>query len=196
MPVNAAPVNWRPRSGLKMSGGPGFASASSTAAIRKSAAIVIATRWPRTGGRTLDGASELRVPGLSTGEACQWFRQAKLGGTAGGRRVDVLDSEGEFAFVVVVGAALFGAAIGENTPRYGAVLDVDGQEPAVWEIGRHDRRLVIMELGEAGIGIGVDEGLPMDPANPLRRAQMKVSCAPQSPRHSVSNSACPPFPAI
>jgi hypothetical protein len=30
-------------------------------------------------------------------------------------RVDVLDSERKFAFVAAVGAALFGAAIGENT---------------------------------------------------------------------------------
>jgi hypothetical protein len=66
-----------------------------------------------------------------------------------------LDSEGKFAFVAVVGAALFGAAIGENTPRYGAALHLEGQDPAVSEIGRHDRRLAIMELGEAGLGIGV-----------------------------------------
>ncbi len=118
----------------------------------------------------LDDASELRAPGLGAGEACQRFRQAKLGGLAGGRRVDVLDSEGEFAFGAVVGAALFGAAIGENTPRYGAVLHVEGQDPAVSEIGRYDRRLAIVELGEAGIGIGVDEGLPIDLANPFQRA--------------------------
>jgi hypothetical protein len=33
-----------------------------------------------------------------------------------------------------------------------------GKDPAVSEIGRHDWRLAIMELGEAGLGIGVDEG--------------------------------------
>jgi hypothetical protein len=36
---------------------------------------------------------------------------------AGVGRFDVLDGEGEFAFVAAVGAALFGAAIGENTRR-------------------------------------------------------------------------------
>ena len=30
-----------------------------------------------------------------------------------------------------LGAALFGAAIGENTLRYGAVLRAEGQDPAV-----------------------------------------------------------------
>jgi hypothetical protein len=118
----------------------------------------------------LDDASELRAPGLGAGEACHRFRRAKLGGMAGSRRVDVLDSAGEFAFVAVVGATLCGAAIGEHTPRYGAVLQVEGQYPAVSEIGLDDRRIAITELGEAGLGIGVDVGLPIDPANPFQRA--------------------------
>jgi hypothetical protein len=46
--------------------------------------------------------------------------------------------------------------IGENTKRYGAVLRMDWQDPAVSETGGDDQRLVIMELGEAGLGIGVD----------------------------------------
>ncbi len=100
------------------------------------------------------------------------FRQAKLAEMAGGGRVDVLDSEGEFAFVAAVGAALFGAAISENTPRYGAVLRVEGEDPAVSEIGGH-RRLAIMEFGEAGLGIDVDERLPIDPANPFQRTLME-----------------------
>jgi hypothetical protein len=95
------------------------------------------------------------------------FRQAKLAKMAGGGRVDVLDSEREFAFVAAAGAALFGAAISENTPRYGAVRRVEGEDPAVSEIGGHDRRLAIMEFGEAGLGIDVDERLPIDLANPL-----------------------------
>ncbi len=72
-----------------------------------------------------------------------------------------------------VGAALFGAAIGENTPRYGAVLRMDRQDPAVSETGGHDQRLVIMELGEAGLGIGVDKGLPIDPPNPFQRGHLE-----------------------
>jgi hypothetical protein len=44
-------------------------------------------------------------------------------------RVDVLDSEERFAFVAAVGAALLGAAIGGNTPSYGAVFRVEGQDP-------------------------------------------------------------------
>jgi hypothetical protein len=66
----------------------------------------------------------------------------------GGGRVDVLDGAGEFAFVAVVGAALFGAAIGETALRSGASLRVEGQDPAVSETGGNDRRLATMELGE------------------------------------------------
>jgi hypothetical protein len=143
----------------------------------------------------LDDARDLRAPGLGAHEASQRFRQAKLNGMAAGGRVDALGSEEEFAFVAAVGAALFGAATGENTPRYGDVLRVDGQDKAVSEIGGHDRRLAIMDLGEAGLGIGVDEGLPIDPADPFQRAHKDGVRAPQSPRHSVSNAPCTSFPA-
>jgi hypothetical protein len=60
-------------------------------------------------------------------------------------------------------------------PRYSVPrsMRTRGTAPfsAVSKIGRpHDRRLAIMELGEAGLGIGVDEGLPIDLANPFQRA--------------------------
>lgn len=50
---------------------------------------------------------------------------------------------------------------------------MDWQDPAVSETGGHDQRLVIMELGEAGLGIGVDKGLPIDPANSFQRAHLE-----------------------
>jgi len=64
----------------------------------------------------LDDASDLQAPRLDAGEASQ-FRQANHGGMAGVGRLDVLDGEGEFAFVAAVGAALFVAETGENTRR-------------------------------------------------------------------------------
>jgi hypothetical protein len=45
--------------------------------------------------------------------------------------VDVLDSKAELVFVAVVGASIFGAAIGENTLQHDAVLLVEGQDPVV-----------------------------------------------------------------
>jgi hypothetical protein len=38
--------------------------------------------------------------------------------------------------------------------------------------------VVIMELGETGLGIGVDKGLPIDPANPFQRAHMEGASFP------------------
>jgi hypothetical protein len=111
-------------------------------------------------------------------------------------RVDVLDSEGEFAFVAAMGAALFGAAFGENTPRYGAVLRVERQDPAVSEIGGHDRHLAIMELGEEGLGMGVDRGLPSDPANSFRRAHMEGVSRAAKPKTFGCKLVLYSFPAI
>jgi hypothetical protein len=107
--------------------------------------------------------SRLISTGLSTGEASQGGRQAKLA-------VEAIASQAIAEGSLVKGGPTFsiarsshsrrawvpryGAAIGENTPRYGAVLRVDWQDPAVSETGGHDQRLVIMELGEAGLVIG------------------------------------------
>ena len=97
--------------------------------------------------KPFDDAIGLRAPGLGAG------------------MVDVLDSKVELVFVAVVGAAIFGAAIGENTLQHDAVLLVEGQDPVVQEIGRSDRRLAIIELDEANLRIGIDEGLLIDAAD-------------------------------
>jgi hypothetical protein len=46
-----------------------------------------------------------------------------------------------------------------------AVLLVEGQNPIVQEIGRRNRRLAIIKLGEADFGVSVDEGLLIDAAD-------------------------------
>jgi hypothetical protein len=65
------------------------------------------------------------------------------------------------------------AAVGEDTLQNHAVLLVEGQDPVVEEIGRRDRRLAIIELGEADLGIGVDEGLLIDSADALQGADVE-----------------------
>ena len=62
-------------------------------------------------------------------------------------------------------AAIFRAPIGENALQRDAVLLVEGQNPIVQEIGRRNRRLAIIKLGEADFGVGVDEGLLIDPSD-------------------------------
>ena len=60
--VKSAPVNGLPRSVLKIPGLPCFAKASSRASMRKSASMVIDTRWPRTRRlASADHSTELRA---------------------------------------------------------------------------------------------------------------------------------------
>ena len=80
----------------------------------------------------------------------------------GAAMVDVLDGKIELIFVMLWIAAIFRAPIGKNTLQHDAVLLVEGQDPVVQEIGGHDRRLAIIELGEANLRIGIDEGLLID----------------------------------
>ena len=44
----------------------------------------------------------------------------------------------------------------------------EGNDPVVEQIGRCDRRLAIVELGAGHLGVGVDEGLLVDPPDPQR----------------------------
>jgi hypothetical protein len=53
------------------------------------------------------------------------------------------------------------------------VLLIERQHPLVEQIGRHDRRLDVVELCEADLGVGVDEGLLVNAPNPLQRADVE-----------------------
>src|SRR6516165_6259041 len=86
--------------------------------------------------------------------------------------IDVLDREVEFVFVAL-GAAKLGAAIGQHARQPDRVLIVKRHHPVVEDLGRGDRRLAVIELGEGDFGIGVDHGLLIDPADPLQGADIK-----------------------
>ncbi len=91
----------------------------------------------------------------------------------GAAMVDVLDGKIELIFVMLWIAAIFRAPIGKNTLQHDAVLLVEGQDPVVQEIGGHDRRLAIIELGEANLRIGIDEGLLIDAADAFQGAHIE-----------------------
>ena len=46
-------------------------------------------------------------------------------------------------------------------------------DPIIEQICRCDRRLAIIQLGEANLGVGVDEGLLVDAANTLQIADIE-----------------------
>lgn len=104
---------------------------------------------------TLDDAVGLRALGLGSGV------------------VDVLDREIEFVFVSVVGSAIFGPPVGQHALEGNVVLLVERDHPVVEEVGGGQRRLSVVKLGEADLGVGVDEGLLVDASDAFQRADIE-----------------------
>ena len=59
------------------------------------------------------------------------------------------------------------------------MLFEERQRPVVEQFRRGDGRLAIVELGASDLGIGIDEGLLVDPADALQIADIERSWAPQ-----------------
>ena len=76
--------------------------------------------------------------------------------------IDVLDREVELV-VVAFTAAEFGATIGQHPRQPDSVLIIERHHSIVEDLGRGDWCLAIIELGEGDLGIGVDEGLLVEP---------------------------------
>src|SRR5205085_5247275 len=86
--------------------------------------------------------------------------------------IDVLDGEVELGSVAL-GAAKLGAASGHHARYPDVVFVVERHHPVIEDLGRGDRGLAIIQLGEGYIGIGVDEGVLIDPPHALQGADIK-----------------------
>ncbi len=86
--------------------------------------------------------------------------------------VDVLDGQVELVFVALVATEL-GAAVGQHPRQPDAVLVIKRHHPVIEDLGRGDRCLAIIQLGEGDLGVGVDEGLLIDPPDALQRADIE-----------------------
>ena len=75
----------------------------------------------------------------------------------GPRVIDVFHGEVELVFVPVVCAAVLSAAVGQDALQGNAVLLIERDHPVVEQIGRGDRGLAVVQLGEADLGVGIDE---------------------------------------
>jgi len=53
------------------------------------------------------------------------------------------------------------------------VLVVERHHPVIEDLGRGDRRLPVIELDESDLGVGVDDGLLIDPPDPFQRADIE-----------------------
>jgi hypothetical protein len=75
---------------------------------------------------------------------------------------------------VVLGvAAILGAAIGQDPAERDLVLIEERDHPVVQQLGGGDRSLAVVQLGKSHLGIGVDEGLLIDPAHTLQRSDIE-----------------------
>ena len=86
--------------------------------------------------------------------------------------VDVLDREIELVFMAL-GAAKLGATIGQHARQPDGVLVVKRHHAIVEDLGRGDRGLAVVQLGKGDLGIGVDKGLLIDPADTLQGADIE-----------------------
>ena len=91
----------------------------------------------------------------------------------GARVIDILERQVELIFMMLGIAAIFRATIGQHAAELHLVGVVEGHDPIVEQVGGGDRRLAVIELGEGDLGVGVDEGLLVDAADPLHVADVE-----------------------
>jgi hypothetical protein len=103
--------------------------------------------------------------------------------------VDVLDREIQLVLMPLRRPAVLGTAIRQHAAQRDAVRLDERDDPFVEEVGRRQRRLRVVQLCERHLAVRVDEGLLVDAAHtPFSVPTENVSCAPQYPGHSLSNS--------
>ncbi len=81
--------------------------------------------------------------------------------------IDVLNRQVEFVVVMLGIAAILGAAVGQHPDEPDFLGLEELQQAVVQEIGSGDRGLAVIELGEGHLGVGIDEGLLVDPPHPF-----------------------------
>src|SRR5438128_2159328 len=86
--------------------------------------------------------------------------------------VDVLDREIELVLVALAAAEL-SATIGQHARQPDAVLVVERHHPIIEDFSGGDRGLAVIELGKGDFGVGIDDGLLIDPAHPFEGADIE-----------------------
>ncbi len=87
--------------------------------------------------------------------------------------VDVLDRQVELVFVPIVGAAELGAAVGQHALQRHVVFLEERDDAIIEQIGGGDRGLAAIELGEAELAVGIDEGLLVDASDALEGSDIE-----------------------
>ena len=71
--------------------------------------------------------------------------------------VHILDGEIQLVFVPLGAAAILGAAVGQHAAEPDVVLVENRHDPIVQQVGRGDRCLAVVQLGEGDLGVRVDK---------------------------------------
>ena len=87
--------------------------------------------------------------------------------------LDVIQGQIELVVMRFRLAAILGATIGQDADHAHALFGEERQHPVVEQIGSRDRRLGGVELGRSPLGVGIDEGLLVNPADALERADVE-----------------------
>ena len=93
----------------------------------------------------------------------------------GAGMIDVLHRQVELVLVPLGGAAILGAAVGQHPTQWDALLVEEWNHSVVEKIGRNQRGLAIVELGEGQFGVGVEEGLLIDATDAFECADVEES---------------------
>jgi hypothetical protein len=76
--------------------------------------------------------------------------------------IDVFHRQVQFVLMALGSATVFGATVGQNPAQRNLLLVEERNHPVIEQIGRHQRGLAIVELGERQLGVSVKEGLLVD----------------------------------
>jgi hypothetical protein len=87
--------------------------------------------------------------------------------------VDVFNRQIELILVPFRITAVLAAAVGQHPRERDIVLLVERQHLVIEQIGGGKRRLDVIELCKADLGVGVDEGLLVNAADPFERADIE-----------------------
>src|SRR6185295_7012785 len=70
-------------------------------------------------------------------------------------------------------ATVLAAAVRQHTHELHVVALEQGDPPIIEQIGRRDRRLAVIQLGDGHLAVGVDEGLLIDAPDALHTADIE-----------------------
>lgn len=92
---------------------------------------------------------------------------------------DLVQGQVQLVVMVLRLATVFGAPVSQDSDDAHSVFFHEWKDTVVEQVCSGDRRLGRIELGGSPLGIGVDKGLLVDPANALDRSHIEGVLAPE-----------------